>query len=431
MLMERGATLVAMEQLTGEMFYRGPYRAIWSALVHLHESGGAVDLISAVEELRRRGQLDEVGGPTYLTALVESCPSAANIAAYVKPVKDTFLQRQYLRACEEIKQDIFSGEHHTDEIIARTERRVLDIGRCRLTAEPHAADALVLDQRARIMEAVRNPGAVSGVLSGFPDLDRMTGGFKPSELITLAGASSMGKSALASQIASHALQSTCRPVVIFSLEMSREQWIDRMASAEARIKGDKLRNATMTQIEWIRLHDAQEEFMKLPLHIVDTPALTTMEIKAQTRRISSTHGIPALVVIDYLQIAEPAERVKEERLRVTQMVRDFKNLAREAACPVLCLSQLSRAVASRENKRPVLSDLRETSAIEAESDVVMFVYRPSYYAKKLPSGGYEPTDDAEFDEIIIGKQRNGPTGVVAVRFIAEFARFESAARENL
>jgi replicative DNA helicase len=192
------------------------------------------------------------------------------------------------------------------------------------------------------------------------------------------------------------------------------------------VEGHRLRNGRMIEDEWRRIDNVQRQIMALPMHIIDTPAMTSGEIKAQSRRLRAIHGTPALVVIDYLQIAEPAERQKEERLRVTQMVRDFKNLARHLEAPVLCLSQLSRGVNQRENKRPMLSDLRETSAIEAESDVVLFVYRPAYYQPKhRDNSGWVNDEAPEPDEVIVGKQRNGPTGVVPVKFVAEFARFES------
>jgi replicative DNA helicase len=423
MLMARGAIVEASEKLTSEMFFRANHQSIWDVIIHLHQFG-EVDLINVCEELRRRGKLDEVGGPAYLTALVESCPSAANIVEYIKPVKEAFILRKYIIAAEQIKNDAFSTLYTADELTARCEKMVMDLGRYQLTAEPHEIDSLIADQRARIMEAARNPNGVTGVLSGFPDLDKLTNGFRASELITVAGASAMGKSALASQISSHVLKTSNRPVIIFSLEMSKEQWMDRMVSAEARVEGHSLRNGRMQQDEWTRVNQVQTEYAKLPMHVVDIPALTTAEIKAQSRRIAAMHGTPALIVIDYLQIAEPAERIKEERIRVTQMVRDFKNLARQIDCPVMCLSQLSRALATRENKRPTLSDLRETSAIEAESDVVLFIYRPSYYVKQKHD---DYDGEAEFDEIIIGKQRNGPVGTVPVKFISDYARFDNAA----
>jgi len=421
-LMARSAIVEASEKLTGEMFYRELHRKIWDVIIYLHQSG-EVDLINVCEELRRRNQLDEVGGPAYLAALVESCPSSANVLQYIKPVRENFILRQYITAAEKIKSDVYSTDFTADEITARCEKMVMDLGRYQLTAEPHEITSLIDDQRQRILAAAQNPNGVTGVLSGFPDLDKLTNGFRPSELITVAGASAMGKSALASQISANVLKTSCRPVIIFSLEMSKEQWMDRMISAEARVEGHNMRNGRMDQDEWIRVDAAQKDFAKLPMHIVDIPAMTTSEIKAQSRRIAAMHGTPALIVIDYLQIAEPAERIKEERIRVTQMVRDFKNLARQIDCPVMCLSQLSRALASRENKRPTLSDLRETSAIEAESDVVLFIYRPSYYAKKT---GEEFQGESDFDEIIIGKQRNGPVGTVPVKFVSDFARFDNA-----
>lgn len=426
MLIEPEAVVEALDGLSVAMFTREVHRMVWQAVAALHEADVPVDLITVSQELKRRGQLEETGGMATLSAMVEACPSTRNVASYIKPVRDRHIERQLLLAGERMASDIRSREFEIDELLERSEKRVLEVSRLQLGSEPAALCDLVQGQRVRILEAARNPAGARGTPSGFCDLDRMTNGFKPSELITVAGCSSMGKSALASQIAFNALRQTKRPVLVFSLEMSKEQWIDRMVSSEARIEGHRLRNGRMSEAEWRRLDKVGRQIMALPMHIIDTPAMTSGEIKAQSRRLRAIHGTPALVVIDYLQIAEPAERQKEERLRVTQMVRDFKNLARHLEAPVLCLSQLSRGVNQRENKRPMLSDLRETSAIEAESDVVLFVYRPSYYQAKHRSGGqWEGEGAPEPDEIIVGKQRNGPTGVVPVKFVAEFARFES------
>lgn len=429
-LIDSLALTEAAEILTPEMFYQSNHQIIFAALVELNGTGEKIEIFTLVEKLRRRKELEAVGGSGYLTACIESCSSAKNVATYAQSVKESFIERTLLVASETTARDIYSREYSTDELFERAESRILDAGKHQLTTEPFALADLVAAQRTRVMNAARNPDGGKGTLSGFHDLDAMTGGFKPSELITLAGMSAMGKSALASQIAFNALQCPTAPVLVFSLEMSKEQWLDRMTAAESRIEGWKLRRGKLTAEEWQRLDAHQNHFAGLNMHIVDTPAMTTREIKAQCRRLSAIHGTPALVVIDYLQIAEPSERIKEERLRVTQIVRDFKNLARQIKAPVLCLSQLSRGANSRENKRPVLSDLRETSAIEAESDVVLFVYRPSYYQQKTAAQKQWGPVDVENDEIIIGKQRNGPTGSVPVRFVAEYARFDNLAKEE-
>lgn len=413
----------AIEVLTVEMF-RSLHRPLWRVICDLDAKGEPVDIISVGEELNRRGQMQEIGGAGYLLALREACDTPRNVLSYARRVKDAYVKRSILEANKVSSDDVYSGDYSPDELIERQEARLLELSRHQVQAEANALPDLVAAQRERILTAARNPGKQNGTPTGFPDLDRMLGLMKPSELITIAGQSSMGKSALASQIAFNAARLTRRPVIVFSLEMSKEQWLDRMMGAESSIEGHKLRNGILDDAEWQRLDAMQNFFSGLPMHIVDTPALTTREIKAQCRRIGSKHGTPALIVVDYLQIAEPSERIKEERLRVTQIVRDFKNLARQIEAPVIDLSQLSRAPSQRENKRPQLSDLRETSAIEAESDAVLFVYRPSYYKPKneVKEWGVE-----EADEIIVGKQRNGPTGIVPVRFRDEYARFENLA----
>lgn len=428
MLMEPRAVAEAMDIISGEMFWRELHRTIFTAISTLATKNSSADLFAVTEELRRKNQLEDVGGAGYLTALIEACSSAANITNYAKVVKETFIQRELLKASEKIAADVYGKEFSISELLDNSEQRVLDVSRHQLTAEPDVLADLVQAQRVRLVEAVRNPHGNKGITSGIPLLDKMTGGWKSDQLITIAAASSMGKSALASQLAYTALKATKRPVIIFSLEMSKEQWVDRMLSSVAGVNGFQLRNGSLSEEEWLRVDKVQDEFAALPMHIVDIPALTTREIKAQVRRIAMLHGQPALICVDYLQIAEPGERIKEERLRVTQMVRDFKNLARQIKSPVLCLSQISRAVSQRENKRPTLSDLRETSAIEAESDVVVFIYRPSYYkAKEQTVNKWQQEAEEENDEIIVGKQRNGPTGIVPVRFVPEYTRFENLA----
>lgn len=427
MIIEPDAIVEASEIVTAEMFKRPLHQKIFAAILALHDRNVDVNLITLVEELRDKGNLEEVGGAAYLGHLEDACPNTRIVSTYAHVVKSKFVLRELLKASEGIKKDVFGCEGDVDAVVEKSERRLQDVGKSLVDSVSFALSDLVAAQRERIFKAAQNPQGSKGVPSGFYDLDKLTNGFKPSQLITVAGMSSMGKSAFASQIAYNTLKLTKRPVFVFSLEMDKEQWIDRMVASEARINGFDIENGTMTPGEWDRLTEQQEIFAKLPMFVVDTPAMTTREIKAQCRRLASLHGVPALIVVDYLQIAELAEKTDQERIRVTRMIKDFKNLARIIKAPVICLSQLTRSVNTRENKRPTLSDLRETSAIEAESDVVLFVYRPSYYKAPNEQKNEWVNDIVdEPDEIIIGKQRKGPRGgIVPVKFIPEYARFEN------
>lgn len=430
-LIEEAALLDVVDKIhTPAVFSVEIHRLIWESIISIHEKNQPVDFITISQELGRRGQLEEIGGIAYINAMIEACPSARNVLAYIEPVMKAYTQRRLLEASQGIVSTVHRQDIEAEEMLAQSEMMIGEISKELITAESYKLSDLLIDQQKRIMAAVNSPNGARGIPSGFILLDHMTNGFKPTELITLAGASSMGKSALASQIAFNALINSKYPVLIFSLEMSKEQWLDRMVAGEARIEGHRLRNGDMSDDEWRRLLDTRKRIESLPLFIIDTPELTSREIKAQSRQFKAKYGGVAMVVIDYLQISDSAEKIQDERLRVTRLVRDYKSLARYIEAPVLCLSQVTRGVNQRENKRPMLSDLRETSAIEAESDIVMFVYRPNYYLKKLIPPDQWSAADAEPDEIILGKQRNGPTGIIQVKFLEEYARFENLSMET-
>lgn len=433
MLMEPDAVSEAMDILSGVEFYREMHRKTWDVIVKLYNAGTDIDLITVGEELRIHGELDSVGGFSYLTALIEACPSAANVAAYAQPVKDTYLLRCVVKAGEDMIRDVKSQEFGVDDILARCEKRVMDISRDQTQAKASTLSELVERQVERVIHAAENPGDRTGVETGFVDLDRQINRFKPGELIVVAGNTGMGKSTLASGIATHVCKATRLPVFVFTMEMNEDMWLDRMVCAEAGINGQDLANGLLsTQQQWEDLKTAQALFAELPMIVVDTPGMTTASIRAQSRRLAAIHGTPALVVIDYLQIANIAEKCENERIRVTRMIVDLKNLARQIEAPVVCLSQITREAEKRDDKRPRNSDLRETGAIEAESDVVLFVHRPSYYKRKMAAElGKEYNEPDEPDEIIIGKQRSGPAGIIIpVRFASEYARFENYTQEN-
>lgn len=431
MMMERDAIARAVEIVSCDEFYRELHRKIFAVIIDLYNHDEPVDLITLARELKRRGELEEIGGVPYLNALIEACPSSANVESYAQAVHDTFLLRRLMAVGESIIRDVKSQEHDADEVMARIEKRIQDLSRKHVKAEAYTLAELAERQAERIIRTVENPDEQTGVITGFTDLDRNMNPMQPGELILIAGNTGMGKSTLASQIASHVLKATRRPVFVFSLEMNQDMWFDRMVCSEASINGRDLKKAILTREEWARLKDAEELFAGLLMVVVDTPGMTTAAIRAQCQRLANIHGDPVLIVVDYLQIANYDGKTESMRVKVSEMVKDFKNIARQMEAPLILLSQIVREVAKRDDKRPTINDLRESGAIESESDVILFAHRPSYYKRKMAGeSAWQGDNHDEPDEIIIGKQRNGEAGVIVpVRFNAPYARFEDLAAQ--
>jgi len=435
MLMERDAIARSVEILTAEDFYREIHSRIFSAITSLFDKGEPADVITVAEELRRKGQLGE-DGPALLMALIEACPSSANVESYAKVVSDKSILRKLVRASNEISGLAYGEVDDVNQTIDESERKIFEIGSRRLRDGFSHIKPLLMSAYDQIERQFARKGEATGTPTGFIDLDDITSGLQPTDLIIVAARPSMGKTALCLNIAHHIALKERQPVAVFSLEMSKEQLVQRLICSEAQINSRDLRRGFLQETDWHRVTNAVNNLYQAPIFIDDTPGISTFEMRAKARRLTAEHGQLGLIVVDYLQLAHHAGKNENRVQEISEIARSFKSMARELKVPLIALSQLSRAVEQREDKRPILSDLRESGSIEAEADIVAFIYRPSYYKNKLykkdgdNNAASEPDPDEGIAEVIIGKQRNGPVGTVRLGFEPQFARFTNLARDN-
>lgn len=432
MMLERSALEKGMEILKAEDFYRPSHQEVFDCLVSLAERDEPVDLITLQEELKKRGKLEDCGGVEYMMSLVESVPTAANVEYYAKIVEQKSILRRLIAAGTEI---IGLAQHEDGEIDAITdqaERLIFGVAQRRMGEYFRSIAPLVSDAWDWIDDRYHNKGVASGIPTGFDKLDNMTSGLQPSDFIILAARPSMGKTALALNFALNAAISSRQTVALFSIEMSAEQLVQRMMCMRAKANAHRLRTGYFEPAEWERIAAASNELHMAPIYIDDTTDLTHLAMRAKCRRLKAEHGL-GLVVVDYLQLMRSHRNTENRNQEISEIARGLKSIARELKVPVIALSQLSRAVEKRDDKRPMLSDLRESGSIEAEADLVMMLYRPEYYNIKEvddteaisgKSGG-EGTANIETTEILLAKHRNGPTGNVKIGFIRDFASFEN------
>src|SRR6202023_1955911 len=399
-LLHNDAFNLAAEVIDSNDFFRDAHRRIFDKMVKLAERGDAIALVTLKEELGRSGELDEVGGPAYITALVDGVPRSTNVEHYARIIKEKATLRNLI--------------YSANKILA--------------TADDNVRDGFVSlrDLAQSSLDTIEklhgNKELVTGVPTGFTDLDEMTSGLQPSDLIIIAARPSMGKTSLVLNIAQHVGTKTDMTVGVFSLEMSKEQLFLRMLTGEARIDAHRLRGGFLGERDWGRLSQAIGTLSEAKIFIDDTPSIGVLEMRAKCRRLASEHGLH-MVIIDYIQLMQGRGRFENRTLELASISRSMKGLAKELNVPIVVLSQLSRAPESRSDHRPQLSDLRESGALEQDADVVVFIYREDLYGDKSQA----PADTQGVAEIIIGKQRNGPTGVVKLAFIREFTRFENLA----
>jgi replicative DNA helicase len=435
MMLEKTALEKGLEILRGEDFYRPAHQEIYDALAALAERDEPCDIITLQEELRKRGKLEECGGTEYLMALVDSVPTAANIEYYARIVEQKSILRKLIAAGTEIIGMAQNEEEDIDAITDRAERLVFGVAQRRIGEYFRPITPLVMQTWDWIDRRYHDKGEASGIPTGFIKLDHMTSGLQQSDLIIIAARPSMGKTALALDIAVNAATQSKQTVAIFSLEMSAEQLVQRMMCAKARANAHRLRTGYFQDEEWDRLAKAASVLWDAPIYIDDSTDMTPLIMRAKCRRLKAEHGL-GLVVIDYLQLMRSQKNLDNRQQEISEIARGLKGLARELKVPVLALSQLSRAPEKREDKRPMLSDLRESGSIEAEADLVMLLFRPEYYVVKevedteavrgKSGDGSDPDQrHVETTEVIIAKHRNGPTGTVKLGFVREFASFEN------
>ena len=406
-------------------FYRYEHRLAYSAIAALINASKPADVVTVFEHLQNLGKVDEAGGLAYLNSLAQYVPSAANIRRYAEIVRERAILRKLVAASDEIATNAFNPQGKpVAKILDEAEQKIFKIGEegSRMKEGFQSMDTLVVDLLDRVQEMADNPMDVTGVPTGFIDLDRMTSGLQAGDLVVLAARPSMGKTAFAINIAEHVALNEGLPVAVFSMEMGAAQLAVRIVGSIGRINQGHLRTGKLTDDEWPRLTEAIEKLRTVSLHIDETPGLTPSELRANARRLSRQCGKLGLIVVDYLQLmsGSSSDGGDNRATELGEISRGLKMLAKELQCPVIALSQLNRSVETRTDKRPMMSDLRESGAIEQDADIIMFIYRDEYYTK-------DACKEPGVAEIIIGKQRNGPTGTVKLTFLNTLTRFESLA----
>jgi replicative DNA helicase len=407
-------------------FYRPAHAAIYDAMLEIYDRGGTVDLVTLRQKLVDKGQLEQVGGLDYLVALAEGVPSASNAAHYARIVRDKSTVRELVAAATEILAEAHASRESSQQLLEAAEQRIFRIAQRREQSGPVEIRDLVAETMRILQE---NDGRhLTGLTSGFADLDEMTSGFQRGEMIVVAARPSMGKTALALNFVEH-MATSGHPVVVFSLEMAKEQLVQRMLCARGRIDGQRLRRNMLRREDYTRLIAAAEELSEAPILIDDTPGLSLLAMRSKARRMKERSGIEA-IVIDYLQLMSAGTRVESRQVEVSEISRGIKAMARELSVPVICLSQLNRAAEQREGHRPRMSDLRESGSIEQDADVVMMLHREEYYHRADPEWRDANPDKVGVAELIVAKQRNGPTGTVELTWDGDSTAFRSISRAS-
>jgi replicative DNA helicase len=415
-LIENEAFHHASEILSEQDFYRKAHKQIFSRMAALSARGQAIDLVTLKEELTRAGELESSGGVTYLSSLVDGVPRATNVPYYSKIVKEKAVLRDLISSANRIIQACFDQPEDTQTVLELAEKSIFDISEQSVRAGFEPVGEIVKHSFKTVDELAERRELVTGIPSGFLELDEMTSGLQRSDLIIVAGRPAMGKTSLCMNIAQHAGLTGDHTVGIFSLEMSKEQLVMRLLCGQARVDMHKLRSGFLSEKDWSRLIQAVSELSNARIFIDDTPSLGVVEMRAKARRLKLEHGL-GLLIVDYLQLMQGGFRSENRTQEIASISRALKGLAKELDLPVVALSQLSRAPESRGDHRPQLSDLRESGALEQDADVVVFIYREEEY---------DPAPDNKgIAELIIGKQRNGPTGTIKLAFIKEYTRFEN------
>jgi replicative DNA helicase len=423
MLIDQDAVLRAAEHVNDSMFYAERHRRIFRAMMTITERGGVVDPLTLSEELNRHGELEASGGKDFIGFLVDAVPTAANIEYHAQIVREKAILRRLIEVSTTIVAEAFEGKATATELLDEAESKIFQVSQQQTKDGFTRIKELLWPTMERIEALQRGGQTITGVASGFKDLDELTSGFQPADLIIVAARPSMGKTAFTLNIAQHAAIEHNVPVAFFSLEMSKESLVQRMLTSEARIDAQRLRKGMLRDDDFPRLARAAGILSSAPVWIDDTPGISILEMRSKARRLKADAGV-GLVVVDYLQLMAGPSNSESRQQEVSQISRGLKALAKELGVPVVALSQLSRAPEQRtgDNKRPQLSDLRESGAIEQDADLIMFLYRQEFYDGPVDKDGNSLEGKAE---VIVGKQRNGPIGIVNLHFHKQYTRFES------
>ncbi len=414
-LLDNEAVYSVMEILEPSAFYQPSHRLIYGTMVELSERGEPIDIVTLVDRLRSAGSIEQAGGADYIPTLADEVPTSAGVVNYARIVREKAVLRHLIETSTEIVQDCFDAPGDVDQLLDEAERRIFAISEERIRSGFLSMREIVKSSFKTIESLYEKKEHITGVPSGFADIDELTSGFQPADLIIIAGRPSMGKTAFCLNIAQYASMKKEMTVALFSLEMAKEQLVMRMLCSEARIDAHRLRSGFLGQTDWPKLSTAAGRLADSSIYIDDTPAINSMEMRAKTRRLKADKGLD-LVIVDYLQLMSGRGRSDSREQEISEISRSLKALAKELGVPVLALSQLNRGVESRMDKRPILADLRESGAIEQDADVIIFIYRDEVYNKESMEKGIA--------EIIIGKQRNGPVGTRKLTWLDKYTRFE-------
>lgn len=421
MMIDKEAISKATELLRENDFYRQDHRAVYQVIVDLFSKNQAVDMVTVTEALKREGKLEDVGGIQFITYLANAVPTAANVSYHAKIVEEKSLLRQLISVSTQIAGSGYEGTDDVNSLLDNAERMILGVSERKISRDFAPIKEVVMSAVDRIDELYNKKGGITGIATGFIDFDHLTSGLQPSDLILIAARPSMGKTALVLNMAQHVAIREKKAVAFFSLEMSKEQLVQRMLCSEASIDSSRLRIGELEDNDWEKLIWAADSLSRAEIFIDDTPGITVMEMRAKARRLKVEHNLQ-LIVIDYLQLMQGSGKKSGENRQqeLSDISRSLKALARELNVPVIALSQLSRSVESRQVKRPMLSDLRESGALEQDADLVAFLYREDYYDKE--------TENKNITELIIAKHRNGPVDTVKLFFHKQFTRFANLAK---
>jgi len=419
MLVDRDAVVVAIETLKPDDFYREDNKEIYSAMYEIYNNGIHIDMITAKDELVLRGSLEKVGNLEYLSTLIDNVPTTSNIESYVKIVEEKATVRNLIKAANDILKMGYSGTEEVDNIIEQTEKKIFDVLQNRNTRGYASLKEVLITAFDNIEKSYQNKSKISGIESGFIDLDSKISGLNPSDLLIIAARPAMGKSAFVINIASYVAMHMKTPVMVFSLEMSKEQLVNRILCSESEVDSMKLRNADLSSEDWLKLGEASSKLAEVPLYIDDTPGLSAAELRAKCRKAKLEKNI-GLVIVDYLQLMEGKSKNSSRQQEISDISRSLKILAKELSIPVIALSQLSRASEARVDHRPMLSDLRESGSIEQDADIVMFLHREDYYNAE--------TEKKNIAEVIISKNRNGATGTIELAWLGQYTKFANLYR---